>query len=126
MLKIEGLETLQVPGEKDGPAIVLLHGYGADSNDLFPIANFLQIGKKFHWYLPNAPLPIPLSPFSTGRAWFPLGQQDFDLFTSGKTDEISSHTYVQFQKAAQMVDDLIQQVAPFHSRIILGGFSQGP
>ena len=125
MLKINGLETLQIPSHENAPAIVLLHGYGADANDLFPLASFLKDAKNFHWYLPHAPMTIPTSPFTTGRAWFPIEDRDFDLFMSGKTAGFTAKAKELFNKAAKMVDGLIEQITPLHSQVIIGGFSQG-
>ena len=125
MLEIAGLKTLQIAGAKNAPAIVLLHGHGADGNDLYPLASFLKNAKNFHWYLPHAPLTIPISPFAQGRTWFPITDRDFDLFMSGKTAGFTAEAHKQFKKSAKMIDDFIQQIASSHSRIIIGGFSQG-
>ncbi len=51
--------------------VVLLHGYGADGNDLLPLgAAWRDILPDAAFVAPDAPWPCDANPF--GRQWFPL------------------------------------------------------
>ncbi len=58
--------------------VLLVHGYGADGNDLIPLGKYWQASLPDTAFVaPNAPEPCELSPF--GRQWFSLSQYDPDL-----------------------------------------------
>jgi len=58
--------------------VILLHGYGADGDDLIALANYWQRDfPKTAFVAPHAPEPCELSPF--GRQWFSLEKYDPDL-----------------------------------------------
>ena len=71
------LEYLMVfPDDYDAtrsyPAIVCLHGFGADMRDLAGLAP--AIDQTGHLYVcPNAPLRVPIGPGYSGRAWYEPG-----------------------------------------------------
>jgi phospholipase/carboxylesterase len=51
------------------PLVVVLHGRGADANDLADLAPFLDHGYRF--IFPNAPKPFePMPGYSFGFTWF--------------------------------------------------------
>ena len=55
--------------------VVLLHGIGADSSDLLPLAkHWSQKLEKTKFYSINAPNPYKQAPF--GREWFGLEDRD--------------------------------------------------
>lgn len=63
---------------KTRQAVILLHGYGADGNDLIGLAPYLAGSlPDAAFYSPDAPLPCEMSPF--GRQWFSLSDYDPDL-----------------------------------------------
>jgi phospholipase/carboxylesterase len=87
-------------------AVVLVHGRGADERNLLPLADYLDPGARFHWYLPRGPLALPPG----GAHWYAVprvGHPDPGTFAQG------------FAALAAFVDGLAYQ------RIALGGFSQG-
>jgi phospholipase/carboxylesterase len=99
--------TLQVrerpaAGEAAG-ALVLLHGRGADENDLFPQ---LDPERRLHGYTPRGPLSLPPG----GAHWYVLG----GLGTPER--ETFSGSYAAL---VEFLDGL-----PYE-RLVLGGFSQG-
>jgi len=90
--------------------LVFLHGWGADAQDLFPLAPLLELPQC--WCLfPNAPFPHPQIP--GGRAWYALDSQD--LAGLNKSRDLLSHWLISLQA---------QTGVPLN-KTVLGGFSQG-
>jgi phospholipase/carboxylesterase len=102
--------TLQVrerPAAGDAVgALVLLHGRGADENDLFPLLDELDPERRLHGYTPRGPLALPPG----GAHWYVLG----GLGTPER--ETFSASY---EALVEFLDGL-----PY-DRLVLGGFSQG-
>jgi phospholipase/carboxylesterase len=102
--------TLQVrerpaAGEATG-ALVLLHGRGADENDLFPLLDALDPERRLHGYTPRGPLSLPPG----GAHWYVLG----GIGTPERETFATSYAAL-----AEFLDGL-----PYE-RVVLGGFSQG-
>jgi phospholipase/carboxylesterase len=94
-------------GEAEG-ALVLFHGRGADENDLYPLLDLFDPGRRLHGYTARGPLSLPPG----GAHWYALGGLGTpDPGTFGPT----------FERAAAWLDAL--GVPP--KRLVLGGFSQG-
>ena len=112
------LSCLKREGDRPGYNVVLLHGFGADAGDLFPLADFLDPDGNWTFYVPDAPLEVPIGPQWMGRGWFPISLRDLDAgvdFTQVRPPGLD--------KSAAAVSDLI-----FHlnsEKLVLGGFSQG-
>lgn len=87
-------------------ALVLLHGRGADENDLFPLLDELDPEHRLHGYTPRGPLSLPPG----GAHWYVLGG------VGTPERETFSASY------AALVDFL--DGLPYE-RLVLGGFSQG-
>jgi phospholipase/carboxylesterase len=86
--------------------VVLVHGRGADEYDLLGLADRLDPGGRYHWYLPRGPLSLPPG----GAHWYAVprvGHPDPATFAEG------------FAALAAFVD------AVPHARVAVGGFSQG-
>jgi phospholipase/carboxylesterase len=92
-------------GEAAG-ALVLLHGRGADENDLFPLLDVLDPSRELHGYCPRGPLALPPG----GAHWYVVPRVGYpDPATFGAS----------FAEASAWLDSL-----PYE-RVVLGGFSQG-
>ena len=92
-------------GEAAG-ALVLLHGRGADENDLFPLLDELDPERRLHGYTPRGPLSLPPG----GAHWYVLGG------VGTPERETFSASYAAL---IEFLDNL-----PYE-RLVLGGFSQG-
>jgi phospholipase/carboxylesterase len=92
-------------GEAEG-ALVLLHGRGADENDLFPLLDELDPERRLHGYTPRGPLALPPG----GAHWYVLG----GIGTPER--ETFSASYAAL---VEFLDGLA------YDRLVLGGFSQG-
>jgi len=68
---IEGPRLPPASGGGAKKLVVLLHGYGADGNDLIDLGrHFVPLLPDTAFVSPNAPEPCAETPF--GRQWFPL------------------------------------------------------
>jgi phospholipase/carboxylesterase len=116
--KIGSLECLVRPGENEKDVVILLHGFGADAQDLFPLADYLDPAGEWSFYVPNAPLEVPIGPGWTGLGWFPISLRDLEAgvdFTQIRPPGLD--------KSREAVSQLIFELNP--ERLVLGGFSQG-
>jgi phospholipase/carboxylesterase len=92
-------------GEATG-ALVLLHGRGADENDLYPLLDDLDPERRLDGYTPRGPLSLPPG----GAHWYVLG----GIGTPERETFSAS-----FEALSAFLDGLA------YERIVLGGFSQG-
>jgi phospholipase/carboxylesterase len=105
-------------GDDSEKCVVLLHGFGADMGDLFPLADILDPEGGWTFYCPQAPLEVPIGPMWTGRGWFPISLRELEAgvdFTKIRPPGLDS--------SRQLVSDLIFEINP--KTLVLGGFSQG-
>src|SRR6056297_1547099 len=64
-------------GQGQSQTIVLLHGYGANAQDLSVIADFFK-DLRFQWFFLQAPFEFEIGWGMKGCAWFELTQEYFD------------------------------------------------
>ena len=99
--------------EKSYPAVVLLHGFGSNMNDLKGLCPAIE-RERYIYLCPNAPIPVQIGPGKVGYAWTPTGPD--------RTPEDD-------EKAEDMLNAFLEgAVAELHldaERMVLGGFSQG-
>jgi phospholipase/carboxylesterase len=103
-------------GQAPDAAVVLLHGYGSDGNDL--------IGLAPHWrdLLPGALFVSPNAPIGTpmgGYQWFPIDWTG-DRLASRQTGVIEARPVLE-----GFLRDLWAQTGITPERTVLAGFSQG-
>lgn len=84
------MADIELNGPRLGPAsggparqlVILLHGYGADGNDLIGLGrSWAPLLPDAAFVSPNAPHPCGMSPM--GREWFPLDMRDVDEYARG-------------------------------------------
>ena len=118
------IDAATIDGLRQGPAhggaadqlVILLHGYGADGNDLIGLAPYLaRVLPGAAFVAPNAPQRCEMSPM--GYQWFPISQFDPDSRLTGT------------QGAAPVLDAFIDAELTRHDlqeeNLALVGFSQG-
>lgn len=110
----KALDFIDVPpntGETKKGLIVILHGWGANAEDVASIVPFLQL-PGYHFVFPNAPFPHPHSPI--GKAWYDLSQDNM---------------YEGLAESRQLLIDCLQSLENSTGiplkQTILSGFSQG-
>ena len=116
MTKLEGPSHGPLNGGKPGHLVVLLHGYGADGNDLIGLAPVLApLMPDVIFHAPNAPYPCEGNPF--GYQWFGISRMDQAIALAGVR---SAAPFVD-----AFLDDTMAQYRLDESKTALVGFSQG-
>ncbi|HZD26319.1 MAG TPA: alpha/beta fold hydrolase, partial [Alphaproteobacteria bacterium] len=115
-LQIDGPRQPAAGGGSPRQLVVLLHGYGADGNDLIGLAPYLaRLLPHAYFVAPNAPEPCGMAP--TGYQWFPIGS----------FDEAERRRGV--EAAAPLLDSFLDRELQRHGlderSLALVGFSQG-
>jgi phospholipase/carboxylesterase len=96
--------------------VVLLHGYGADGNDLIGLAPHLQrVLPGAAFVAPNAPDRVPGAP--SGFQWFPIARLD--------PHEVQSGVVMAAPRIGEFLDAELAQLGLPPERLVLAGFSQG-
>ena len=108
--------VLNVPsGRKDDaemPLVIVMHGRGADANDLADIASAIDPGAR--WVFPNAPKPFePYRGMTFGFTWFDGWPPTRDSIDDSR------------QLILRFVDEVVERYPTPPGKLILAGFSQG-
>lgn len=116
-------------GGGDGPLVVLMHGFGAPSDDLVVLGDLLEVPSGTRFAFPAAPIALEL--WAGARAWWMIDLARYEsIWTGGgdlralSEDEPPGLAEVRGRVDA-MLDELQGELAVAGSRIALGGFSQG-
>ncbi len=122
--------ALDLDGPRFGPAqaadgrpkelVILLHGLGADGNDLISLASlFAQALPGAAFVSPNAPFPCDMAPpgASMGRQWFSFQDRDPAAVLAG-VRMAASHLDA-------FIDAELERAGLADDRLALLGFSQG-
>lgn len=100
-------------------AVIFLHGYGADGNDLLGLADPLaQHLPETAFFAPNAPEPCRNNPM--GFQWFPIPWLD-----GSSEEEARSSMRRSVGMLDSYIDSVLAQEALTPDRLVLVGFSQG-
>lgn len=113
---LDGPRLDPTSGEPPRQIVMLLHGVGADGNDLIGLAPYFQrVLPDALFIAPNAPEPYEMAPF--GFQWFSLQDFSADARLTG------------VQATAPVLDRFIDEILDAHEladeNLVLIGFSQG-
>jgi phospholipase/carboxylesterase len=106
--------------------ICLLHGYGANKEDLQGLVPYLDPMNTYDWLFLDAPFALP-GPFTlNGRAWFGVNSlmsviQSGQSLTDYEPEELTSL----LENLSGWFDNFLSHPDFRYKKIILGGFSQG-
>jgi phospholipase/carboxylesterase len=101
----------EAAGEPEG-ALILLHGRGADEQDLAPVLDVLDPQRRFVGLTPGGPLPGP----GGGRWWYMVPRVGHpDPATFGAT----------YGRLTGFLDGWLQERGIGWERTVIGGFSMG-
>ncbi len=122
-IRVKDIDTLYQPGDEKSPAIIILHGYGADNQDLAPLSQVMNTKKSYHWYFPNGVEPTNMG----GKCWFPIDMMALQqaLMTGQFEKFFSDITPPGMEEAMVKVKSLVDELKEKHGEVFLGGFSQG-
>jgi len=116
------LQAITVPPAHHPPKglIILLHGWGANCEDLPPLAKFMDLA-DYQLVFPDAPFPHPYNP--VGKMWYAFPESYSFLGTPefGDRPDLSTSR----QELLDFIVDQAKQAGVSLSQTILGGFSQG-
>jgi phospholipase/carboxylesterase len=121
--EIVSLEVITVPpasGQKPKGTIVLLHGWGANYQDLLSLAPYLDLPDT-QFVFPNAPFDHPYGP--SGRMWYDF-PSDYSFIGSAEFGDRPDLTSSR-QQLTELLAELPDHTGIPLSETILGGFSQG-
>ncbi len=113
---LQGVALPPQSGKAPTSVVVLLHGVGADGNDLIGLAPYWAPALPDTEFIsPNAPFPFDMAP--SGRQWFSLQDRSPASILAG------------IQTAAPILDHFLDELLASRgldgSRLALVGFSQG-
>lgn len=115
-MQLDGPRHPPASGAAPARIVLLLHGYGADGNDLIGLAPaWAPAMPDVLFVSPHAPFPCEGAPF--GRQWFGIYGRDDEMRLAG------------LRAASAMVDafidDLLEETGLAPEALTLAGFSQG-
>ena len=126
VLNIAGFECLCSLNQNANKTIVLLHGYGANMEDLFGLTKVLSQAGDFNFIYPNGKVRIPFGDFWEGRAWFEIDQKALeDSMRTGIPRDFKNNKPEGFEKILAEQELLLRELQQRFGQLILGGFSQG-
>ena len=104
-------ELLCLNSESATNRLVLLHGWGADANDLVPVGKLLTEGLKNRFEIVSLSAPQP-HPSGLGRQWYPLYPHEWEQVPNAVLD------------LEKRINNLCFKHVPLNKTLLLG-FSQG-
>jgi len=118
----EPLETIEIEtGPAPSASMILLHGLGADGNDLVPMAPEFGLADTLsvRFVFPHAPLrPVTLNRGYVMRAWYDIVERD----------GVWREEFASVRESGRLVEALLEREKGrgiVAHRIVLAGFSQG-
>jgi phospholipase/carboxylesterase len=116
------LEALTYPARQQPPQglLVLLHGWGANAEDVAALADYLDL-PNWQFVFPNGPFPFPYSP--AGRMWYDLPENY--SFSSQPNSPQQNQLQTSREKLTTWLTALEGTTGVPLARTVLAGFSQG-
>ena len=103
-------------GERPEMLCILLHGLGADGNDLIALAPLLaELMPTARFIAPDAPEPCDMAPI--GYQWFSLQDPSQEAMETGARRAA--------RDAGAFIDEMLDGLGLTPDRLVLAGFSQG-
>ena len=129
-LKIRLAGGMDGSGSGKGPAVILVHGYGAPGDDLVVLAEVLGGPTGTRWIFPEGPLPLSMG-YGDSRAWWVIDMARLEADrAAGRVRDLSVEVprgLPQARHAFETFQTALPQALPdgFAGRPSSEGFSQG-
>src|SRR4029079_17409192 len=107
------LVTNMVKGSSAQRLLLLVHGYGADEQDLGGVLPYLDPDGLFAAVMPRAPIAAPGTP---GYMWYDM---------AGGRDDVTGQFVTALAELDALVDEQCAQLGFDRASAIFAGFSQG-
>tara|TARA_Y100000590_G_scaffold371959_1_gene434660 strand:- start:1867 stop:2553 length:687 start_codon:yes stop_codon:yes gene_type:complete len=95
------------------PIVVLMHGFGASSKDLAPLASAIN-ARGYIYAFPQAPIEMRMGFGGIGYAWAPISGDGIEESINNSKSLIN-----------RFLDELLELYGDEDTKVVLGGFSQG-
>ncbi len=126
MEKVAGLEVIQKLNPNSKKHFVILHGYGANAQDLFSLQKLFDNKGEHNWHFPNGFINLALSPMFDSRAWFPIDIESYEKAQrEGRHRDLASVRPAGLNEARDRLLKFIKEIINNGDELVLGGFSQG-
>jgi len=112
-----------------GPAVILLHGFGAPGDDLVPLGDALAVPPGTRFIFPEGPLSLSFG-YGDARAWWLIDMARLEADrAAGRIRDLSAEVPRGLPQAREALEQLLielPRVLPVdYKRTVIGGFSQG-
>jgi phospholipase/carboxylesterase len=122
--QISGVDCLVDLDQDSTTAIVLLHGYGANMQDLHPLGEIWH-RPGLSWYFPNGIYHLGMG-FYEGRAWFSIDISELERAQrEGRMRDLKNSHPPELETTLIQLEKMLDEISKRHQKIIIGGFSQG-
>ena len=116
-------------GGGDGPAVILLHGYGAPGDDLVVLAEVTKAAAGTRWIFPEGPLALNMG-YGDSRAWWVIDMARLEADrAAGRVRDLSSEVPRGLAQAREALEKFLAALPGAFSvdyqQTLIGGFSQG-
>ena len=96
------------------PMVILIHGRGADMNDLFDLAPMFDAAGGCRFVFPNAPKPFePYSGMKMGWTWFEGWPPIHESVVESRAEML------------RFIDEITEKYPTPEGKLVIAGFSQG-
>lgn len=132
--QIGGLKTRLTGGTDgngggEGPAVILLHGFGAPGDDLVPLAEWIGGETNVRFLFPEGPLSLSMG-FGDSRAWWLIDMSRLEADrAAGRIRDLSGEVPRGLPRAREALEwflaALPRSMPIDFTTTVIGGFSQG-
>lgn len=116
-------------GGGPGPAVILLHGFGAPGDDLVSLAEVMDVPVATRWLFPEGPLSLSLG-YGDSRAWWMIDMARIHADrAAGRVRDLSVEVpnglALARERMLAFLKDLPRHWPIDYKKTVIGGFSQG-
>jgi phospholipase/carboxylesterase len=116
-------------GGGSGPAIILLHGFGAPGDDLVSLGEIIPAPPRTRWLFPEAPISLSMG-YGDSRAWWMIDMARIQADrAAGRVRDLSIEVPKGLSLARERLLAFLQELpgrlSIDYKKTVIGGFSQG-